>query len=206
MRDQTIGKFLDELAARLASPGGGATAALHAAQAAALIAMVARYSQGPKYAEHADTIAAVVARADELRADSLELAAADAEAFGEVAAAYALPRDTDGQKAARSAAISAALVRAADPPVSVITTAAELLGLAETLHPIGNRNVITDVGAAAEAIRAAVATGRLNAEVNLGSTTETPAAARYRDVLAGVDALLARAESLSTAVRADVRR
>jgi formiminotetrahydrofolate cyclodeaminase len=206
MQDETIAKFLEDLAARTASPGGGATAALHAAQAAALIAMVGRYSSGPKYAEHAHTINDLVTKADDLRAESMELAAADAAAFGEVAAAYALPRDTDEQKTARSEAISDALITAADPPVSVITTGAELLILAETLRPIGNQNVVTDVGAAAEAIRAAIATGRLNAEVNLGTTITTPATARYREVLAGVDALLARAESLSAAVRADVAR
>ena len=47
MRAETIADFLDQLAARLPTPGGGATAALDAAQAAALVAMVARYSQGP---------------------------------------------------------------------------------------------------------------------------------------------------------------
>ena len=49
MRDETITAFLDQLAARVPAPGGGATAALHAAQSAALLAMVARYSDGAKY-------------------------------------------------------------------------------------------------------------------------------------------------------------
>ena len=49
MRDETIGSFLTRLAARSAAPGGGATGALHAAQAAALLAMVARFSDGPRY-------------------------------------------------------------------------------------------------------------------------------------------------------------
>ena len=42
MREETIGAFLERLAERVPAPGGGATAALHAAQAAALLAMVAR--------------------------------------------------------------------------------------------------------------------------------------------------------------------
>ena len=49
MRDQTISAFLDQLAARVAARGGGATAALHAAQSAALLAMVARYSNAATY-------------------------------------------------------------------------------------------------------------------------------------------------------------
>lgn len=57
MRDQSIGTFLDSLAARQAAPGGGGTAALNAAQAAALLATVARDSDGGRYAQHASTIA-----------------------------------------------------------------------------------------------------------------------------------------------------
>ena len=51
MRDETITAFLDQLAARVPAPGGGATAALHAAQSAALLAMVARYSDAAKYVD-----------------------------------------------------------------------------------------------------------------------------------------------------------
>ncbi|WP_411142455.1 cyclodeaminase/cyclohydrolase family protein [Streptomyces sp. x-80] len=50
MRDEKISDFLARLADRLPAPGGGASAALHAAQAAALLGMVARYSTGEKYA------------------------------------------------------------------------------------------------------------------------------------------------------------
>ena len=73
-------------------PGGGATAALHAAQAAALVAMVARYSDGARY--DAGLMGRIVTEADGLRAEALRLAEADAEAFGAVAAAYRLPKDT----------------------------------------------------------------------------------------------------------------
>jgi formiminotetrahydrofolate cyclodeaminase len=90
MRDDTIAAFLDQLAARVPAPGGGATAALHAAQAAALLAMVARYSDGPRY--DAGLMNRIVAEADELREDALALADADATAFGAVAEAYRLPR------------------------------------------------------------------------------------------------------------------
>jgi hypothetical protein len=48
--------FLDSLADRTPAPGGGATAALHLGQAAALVSMVARYSTGARYAEHAAVI------------------------------------------------------------------------------------------------------------------------------------------------------
>ena len=170
MRDDTIAAFLDQLAARIPAPGGGATAALHAAQAAALLAMVARYSHGSRYdAEHMNRI---ITDADALREDALALAEADVAAFGAVAEAYRLPRETEQEQATRSASISSALAGAARPPADVVRTALLVISLAEELLPAGNRNVIADVAAAAEAARAAAVTARLFIEVNLKRITD----------------------------------
>ncbi len=205
-RDETITGFLQKLAARTPAPGGGAAAALHAAQAAALLAMVARYSAGPRYAAAAQVIERVLSESDRLRTECAGLIAADTAAFGSVAAAYGLPKDTPEHQAAKSAAVAAALVTAAGPPAAVITAAARLLDLAEMLRPAGNRTVLSDVAAAAEAIRAAAATARLNVEVNLAGITDRAARERYGTVIAGVDALLARATAVTEAVRAELRR
>ena len=92
MRDETIAAFLGQLAARVPAPGGGATAALHAAQSAALVAMVARYSNGARY--DAELMARIFTEADMLRDQALTLAEEDAAAFGAVSAAYQLPKET----------------------------------------------------------------------------------------------------------------
>jgi formiminotetrahydrofolate cyclodeaminase len=206
VRDQTIEAFLTDLAARTAAPGGGAAAALQAAQAAALLAMVARYSDGPRYADDASAIGMVLAEADRLRETCTDLIAADAAAFGAVAAAYRLPRDTSEQAAERSAAIAAALAGAAEPPASVIEAGGRLVKLAEVLLPVGNRNVVADIAAAAEAVRAAVAIARLNVEVNLAGMTDIAARARLTEVIEAVDGLEARTAQLSAAVRAELSR
>src|SRR5215472_10058441 len=205
-RDETIGSFLEKLAARTAAPAGGAVAALNGAQAAALLAMVARYTTGPKYAAVAQTAERVTREAGQLRAECTDLIAADAAAFGAVAAAYALPKETDEQRGARSAAIAAALVHATEPPAAVIAAAARLLDLAEALAPAGNRTVLGDLAAAADAIRAAAATSRILVEANMAGITDTAARERYGEVLARVDMLLARADAVASAVRADLVR
>lgn len=206
MQDQTIDLYLKTLADRVPAPGGGAVAALHAAQAAALIAMVARYSDGEKYAIHGETVARVLERADQLRQSSLWLAERDMGAFSAVADAYALPRGTDGEKAARSAAIADALIGAAQPPASIVGVADELVGLAEALLPIGNRNVITDVAAAADALRAAVTTARVNIEANLAGATESAESHRLEGVVGLVDAIVERADAVASAVLEGLRR
>ena len=204
MRDDTIAAFLDQLAARVPAPGGGATAALHAAQAAALIAMVARYSHGARY--NAELMDRIITEADELRQDALALAEADAEAFGAVAEAYRLPRATEQETSARSVAISSALAGAARPPADVVRTALLLVSLAEDLLPAGNRNVITDVATAAEAARAAAVTARLIIEVNLKGITDPVLAEEFGTAAAVAGAVAERADAIVAAVRAEIAR
>ncbi len=204
MRDDTIEAFLDQLAARVPAPGGGATAALHAAQAAALLAMVARYSDGPRY--DAELMNRICTEADGLLQDALALVEADAEAFGAVAAAYQLPRETEAERQDRSASISSALAGAARPPADVVRTALLLVSLAEELLPAGNRNMITDLAAAAVAARAAAVTARLFIEINLKGITEAVLLEEFGATAAVADMVVARADQLVAAVRAEISR
>jgi formiminotetrahydrofolate cyclodeaminase len=204
MRDDTIAAFLDQLAARVPAPGGGATAALHAAQAAALLAMVARYSNGARY--NAELMNRIVTEADELREDALALAEADADAFGAVAEAYRLPRETEQEQSARSASISSALAGAARPPADVVRTALLLTSLAEELLPAGNRTMITDVAAAAEAARAAAVTARLIIEVNLKGMTDPALKDEYAATAAAADTVIVRTDQIVAAVREEISR
>jgi formiminotetrahydrofolate cyclodeaminase len=207
VRDETVEAFLGQLAARVPAPGGGATAALHAAQAAALVAMVARYSNGTRY--DADLMARIITEADGLRDEALTLADADAGAFGAVSAAYQLPKETAELLQARSAAIAEALIGAARPPADVIRATRRLIELAEELLPAGNRNVITDVAAAAEAARAAAVTARVNIEVNLRGIKPSgimPSAIRSEltATAAITDEIIARADRIVAAVRDEI--
>jgi methenyltetrahydrofolate cyclohydrolase len=201
MRTDTIETFLAQLAARVPAPGGGATAALHAAQGAALVAMVARYTDSAKHAAHAEEIAVITATADRLRDNALGLAEDDAAAFTAITEAYRLPKGTPDEVAARSAAIAGALVAAAHVPAIVIAVAEQVLGLTERLLPIGNRNVVSDVAAAAEAAGAAATTARVNVEVNLGGITDPATWGELAAVVDTVDDLVLRAEKVTAAVR-----
>ncbi|MFC5952668.1 cyclodeaminase/cyclohydrolase family protein [Pseudonocardia lutea] len=206
MRTDTLDEFLQSLAARVPAPGGGASAALHAAQAAALVGMVARYSDGETYAGHVDTITAVRDDSDECRLLALSLAEQDAAVFGAVGSAFAMPRATEREKTGRSLAIAAALIEAGRVPAQVVALADRILGLAERLRPIGNPTVVSDVAAAADAARAAASTARVNVEINLVGITDPGARAELADALTGVDDLLVRADKVTAAVREQIVR
>ncbi|WP_329313984.1 cyclodeaminase/cyclohydrolase family protein [Streptomyces sp. NBC_01262] len=206
MRDRTIKDFLEELAARVPAPGGGAAAALHAAQGAALVGMVARYSTGEKYAKHQETVERIIAESDELRAAALRLAEDDAAAFTAVADAYKLPRATDEEKAARSAAIAVSLIGAGRPPAAVIALAERVVVLAAELLPVGNPNVISDVAAASEAARAAATTARVNVEINLSGIRDEQARAELGAAAGAVDDIAALAGHVTEAVRKQIAK
>ncbi|GAA0994127.1 cyclodeaminase/cyclohydrolase family protein [Nocardiopsis tropica] len=206
MSTETISTYLEGLGARQPTPGGGAVAGIHAAQAAALVAMVARYSSGEKYKDHAAEISAITEKADILAARAIQLADDDEKAFSAVGDAYKLPRDTDGDKAKRKEAIAAATANAAVPPVGVIGTARQIIDLAQTLLPIGNRNVITDIAAAAEAARAAATTSRVNVEINLPSVKDEAVRAQLLTATEQVSAIAADAENITSQVREVISR
>ncbi len=205
LSDETIGDFLSRLADRVPAPGGGASAALQAAQGAALLGMVARYTTGGRYAELEETISRIIAEADQLRQIALRLADADADAFTAVADAYGLPRDTGGEEETRAAAIQRALVNAAWPPAQVISVAEMVVNIAEALAAIGNRNAIADVAAAVEAARAAAATARVNVEINLTDIHDEQASMEIIGQAARADDIIARAERVTAAVREQIR-
>jgi methenyltetrahydrofolate cyclohydrolase len=206
VRDDTIDNFLKALADRVPAPGGGAAAGLHAAQAAALVAMVARYTSGPRYAAHAELVGRICADADRLRDEALTLAEDDVTAFSAVTDAYRLPKDDDEAAARRSAAIEAATLAAARPPEALVLLVSQVLALAEDLLPVANRNVVSDVAAAAEAARAASTTSRVNIEINIGGITGTAARAQLQAAANAVDGLVERADLLTAAVRSELTR
>jgi methenyltetrahydrofolate cyclohydrolase len=202
MLDESIGSFLTRLAARSAAPGGGATGALQAAQAAALLAMVARFSDGPRY--DAETVGRVRAAADGLADEGVGLAAADSAAFEKVIAAYGLPQDTSEAKAARSAAIADAMAGAARPPADLMAASVRLVGLAEDLLPVANKNVISDIGAAAAAISAAAVTAALNIEANLAAIKDPALVAELTATAALADGVTDRAGRVIAAIREEI--
>ena len=168
LADLTIQEMLDRLASRAPAPGGGSAAALTGAMGAALVAMVAELTIGrPEYAEHEDEITQLQADAVAHKDLLLELADEDATTYQSVVTARRLPRDSEAERATRSAAVGASMLAAATVPMRIATVAAEVLGLAERIAPIGNRKAASDSGVAALLAAAALRGAALNVRINL---------------------------------------
>jgi formiminotetrahydrofolate cyclodeaminase len=202
VQHQEIGAWLDELASSAPAPGGGAVAALHVATAAALVEMVTNLTIGnPRYAEHETTMRAARDGAAAIRLEAVGLADDDARAFTAVTDAYKLPKATDEDKAARTAAIQKALLGAADVPVRTGVAAGTVLDLAERILPGANVNVLSDVAVAASSARAGLESAIINIEINRSAIRDEAAKARLGDAIATIERDLDRAAAVVATVR-----
>jgi methenyltetrahydrofolate cyclohydrolase len=166
--EMTVGTFLDALAARESTPGGGGAAAVTGSQAAALLSMVAQFTLGnPKYDDVAQEMGELLAQTEALRMELLTLADQDVAAFQGVTACYAMPRKSDEEKAARTAALQAALKRAARVPYETAELSLHVLELAAPLGSKGNSNVVSDAAVALYLGMAALQSAVINVNINL---------------------------------------
>ena len=165
--EQRVIDFVAATASKEPTPGGGAIAALTAATAA-LAEMVANLTFGKKGYEAVQTeMEELQAKAEAIRKRMLELSQADADVFNIFMNALGLPKNTDEEKAARTAAIQQAYKDAAMVPFEIGELANQIFDLAELASRKGNQNLITDGIIAAINARAAVKSAFLNVRINL---------------------------------------
>jgi len=170
IKDKSVAIFLDELASKAATPGGGSAAAVMGAQSAALTSMVCNLTIGkPAYAEVDAEMRALLAKSEALREQFTGMIKADIDVFDRLMAAYGLPKETDEQKTSRSAAIQAILKDATDVPLACARACAEAISLSRIAAEKGNKGVISDAGVAVMAGYAALKSAALNVYVNAGS-------------------------------------
>jgi hypothetical protein len=130
--DASIEDFLDRLASRDPTPGGGSAAAIMGAMGAALVSMVCNVSFGKKgYDSVEPELREVCSQSEALRKRLTGMVAEDVAAFDELMAAYKLPKDTEEQKAQRSQAIQASLKRATEVPLACARDCAEVVRLSQ---------------------------------------------------------------------------
>ncbi|UCC77570.1 MAG: cyclodeaminase/cyclohydrolase family protein [Anaerolineales bacterium] len=170
LTQKPVSTFLDELASSAPAPGGGSAAALGAAIGAALVSMVANLTVGKKkYVDVQEDIQRILERSETLRRRCEELLEQDVAAYTKVSEAYRMPRETDEQKEARSAAIQEALKGATSVPMALAEACVQILKLCPETAEKGNLRAVSDVGVGALMAEAALRAAALNVWINLGS-------------------------------------
>jgi methenyltetrahydrofolate cyclohydrolase len=170
IKDKSVQQFLDELASKQATPGGGSAAAVMGAQAAALVSMVCNLTIGkPKYAEVDADMRELLAESEALRETLTGMIKADVDVFDKLMACYALPKSNDDEKAARTAQIQTVLKEATLVPLACAQACAEAIRLSRIASEKGNLGVISDAGVAVMAAYAGLKSAALNVQINVAS-------------------------------------
>ena len=184
LADMQVTQFCDVLASDAPAPGGGSTAALEGALGAALTAMVCGLTtvgkSREKYAEYQEFVLASQKKALDLKARFMDVMDRDTEAFNVVSAAFGMPKATDEEKAARSAAIQKGLEGCTRTPFEMMELAAETLELTAELLGKTNDSAASDLGVSALSMRAAIQGAWLNVLINIGSLKNKDLAADYK--------------------------
>jgi len=144
-KDQSLVKYLDDLAARISAPGGGSAAALSAAMGASLVSMVVNFTLGnDRYAKFTKELRIILVKSEKLRKQFLELVDLDAAAY----------QSKDAKKALMV-------------PLKLAQLSLQAAKLCPVLVKKGNVNLISDVAVAAIFLESAFASAGFNVEINL---------------------------------------
>ena len=180
----TISSYLDRLASADPTPGGGAAAAVTAAQGAALLSMVCNLTIGKKkFAEVEDEVRSILDSLEAARREMLDLGDRDMEVFEEVMQAYRLPKSSPEEMALRNGAIQAALKVCSEVPFALFSQCKAMLPHADRLEKIGNPAVLSDVIVGRYQLVAALMSAMANVEVNLASIEDAEFRKAKRDVM-----------------------
>ena len=170
LTDLTVKGFLAETAGQEPVPGGGSISALNGSIAAALAEMVANLTIGKKkYVEVEAEMQTIATEAAAIQKELVLDIDRDSDAYNKVFAAFKLPKETEEEKAVRSAQIQEMTKYAASVPMEVARRVHSLLPLIEAVVAKGNQNAITDGCVAMMCARTAIIGALLNVRINLTS-------------------------------------
>jgi methenyltetrahydrofolate cyclohydrolase len=195
--DKPVTEFLDLLAAKDPTPGGGSGAALAGALGASLVSMVCNLTIGKKgYEDVQEAMADLLSKSEALREELPRLLEADTQVYERVMAAYRLPRKSDEQKSARQSAMQAALQEAANVPLEIADRCARVVDLALPAAEMGNAWAVSDAGVGVLLAEAAMHGALLNVYINLASIEDQDyvreARARIDEITSDKDNIKAR--------------
>lgn len=165
--DMTCRDFADETASESPAPGGGSISAYIGALGASLAAMVANLSShkagwDDRWEEFSDW----AVKGQAIKEDLLRLVDEDTDAFNRVMGAFGLPKGSDEEKAARTAAIQDATKYATEVPFRTMERSFDAFEVIRAMAEMGNPNSVSDAGVGALCARSAVMGAYLNVKIN----------------------------------------
>lgn len=201
---QSIETFVQDLNSTKPMPGGGSSAAICGAMAAALAGMSAHMTAGKKkYIAVEDKMQQIMTATKLLQEEMLAMAQEDADMYSLVLQAYKLPKDTEAEAVQRAKAIEEASKTAVVASLKVTGACVRIMKLAYVTVTEGNQMMVTDGSASVLLARACQQVAAYNVRINLGGVKEKTAREEAERLLASH---LNEGEKLQASVLKEVDR
>lgn len=189
--NMTLTAFADETASESPAPGGGSIAAYVGSLGISLATMVANLSSHKAgWDDQWEIFSDWAAKGQAYKEALVKLVDADTRAFNKIMDAFGLPKATEEEKTARSAAIQEATKYAIEIPFKVMETAAASMEVVKAMAENGNPNSVSDAGVGALCVRGAVMGAFMNVRIN---------AAGYKDKIY-VEEIVAKGKAIEDKV------
>jgi methenyltetrahydrofolate cyclohydrolase len=173
LANKSLTDVLDAFSSSDPTPGGGSAAALCGALGASLLAMVAGLPKTKTNTpEERISLDAARAKILALRSRLVDLIDRDAASYDAVVAAYRLPKSTDAEKSARTAAIQAALKLATEVPIETLLVCGDVMDEALPVAAASNPSARSDIAVGMQTLTTAIQGALLNVEANIGAISD----------------------------------
>jgi formiminotetrahydrofolate cyclodeaminase len=170
----SIEEFLVQSASAAPTPGGGSVSAYVGALAASMVCMVANLTIGKeKYKDVESEVQDILVQGQDLLKSLQTGLSQDINEFSNFMAVLKLPKNTEEEKAGRTAKMQEVLVSATDTPLAIARNCFQVLKLAQALAPIGNKAAISDVGVAAYLAESSLKSAMFSVDINLPQIKNT---------------------------------
>jgi glutamate formiminotransferase/formiminotetrahydrofolate cyclodeaminase len=178
--NDSLKKFANEIASESPAPGGGSVAAYIGTLAASLGAMVANLSASKKgWEAQWEWFSDYAEKGQQIKDKLLLLVDEDTRAFRNIIRAYQMPKHTQEEIAARTAAVEQATIHAIEVPLQVMQLSLQAMNLLEHMAQSGNPNSVSDAGVGAVCARSAIYGAYLNVKINCKSLADAEKSAAY---------------------------
>jgi glutamate formiminotransferase/formiminotetrahydrofolate cyclodeaminase len=165
----SLREFANETASESPAPGGGSISAYVGALGISLGTMVANLSSHKRgWDDRWEEFSGWAEKGQQIKDALLRLVDEDTRAFNAIMEAFQLPKSTDTEKSARTAAIQSATRYAIETPLAVMRLVSRSFEILKAMVSSGNPNSVTDAAVGVLCCRAAVQGAWLNVRINVG--------------------------------------
>jgi len=164
----TVKEFINEIAARTSSPGGGSASATIAAIGAGLGTMVGQLTYGIRKFENVDKeIRSVLPKLYDTTQALIPMIDRDTQAFNEYMRAMHLPKDTAEEEKIRNQKMQEGIIKAIEVPLTTMKLANSIWNEMQAIATYGNIASHSDVEVGAKALETGIWGAYKNVLINL---------------------------------------